>query len=68
MHRHGKIVGIWIDAIAPFEEDYAYYEKAYELKVDMVTTDFPEVAHRILMEIHKKHLMEELSNNSVMNI
>jgi glycerophosphoryl diester phosphodiesterase len=44
-HKKGMIVSIWVDTTAPkelYEENEAFYKRAYDLGVDMITTDYPE--------------------------
>lgn len=52
MRAHGKMVGVWIDTTAPYSEDFSLYEKVYDMKIDMITTDFPLEAQRALTQIH----------------
>jgi glycerophosphoryl diester phosphodiesterase len=46
------MIGIWIDTSAPYVEDLALYEKVYDMKIDMLTTDFPLEAQQALTQIH----------------
>ena len=57
MHSHGKIVGVWVDTTVPssvYEENVSFYQKLYDLGVDMLTTDFPIEANKALTEYHSK--------------
>lgn len=48
MHANGKIVAVWIDLGEDYEEDEDFYKSVYDLGIDMLTTDHPEVAHQVL--------------------
>ena len=57
-------MGVWIDKDTPIEEDYAYYETIYDNNVDMVTTDYPVEANRMLSEIHQKRQQSKATISS----
>lgn len=52
MHANGKIVAVWIDLEEAYEEDEDFYKNVYDLGIDMLTTDHPEVAHEVLQTYH----------------
>jgi len=55
MHKNGKIVAVWIDGLAPkelYEENKEFYQKVYDLQIDMLTTDYPLEANQILNDYH----------------
>ena len=61
MHSHGKIVGVWVDTTVPpsiYEENTTFYERLYDLGVDMLTTDYPIEANKALCEYHSKQSKE----------
>jgi glycerophosphoryl diester phosphodiesterase len=69
MHQNGKIVAVWIDETAPkdvYQENDAFYERLYDLGVDMVTTDFPERAESVLQRYHQQSVNTRL-NAEIMN-
>ena len=42
MHAKNRIVAVWVDLDCfTYSEDFSFYSKAYELGVDMLTTDYP---------------------------
>jgi glycerophosphoryl diester phosphodiesterase len=53
MHKKGLIVGVWLDKTSAWNEDEHYFQTIYDLGVDMVTTDYPEIAHKQLIKIHQ---------------
>ena len=61
MHASGKIVAVWLDNTAPYVEDEAFYEKVYDLHIDMLTTDFPEKANAILEQIHSRRKAQSVN-------
>jgi len=54
MHKHGKIVAVFIDKSSQKfnTECRDFYEMVYDLGIDMVTTDYPEEADKMLCEYH----------------
>lgn len=59
-HREGKIVSIWIDATAPkdaYQDNEELYQRAYDIGVDMITTDYPEFVEDVLKKYHSEKLM-----------
>ncbi len=41
MYRENKLVGVWLDSVNSYEENYSYYEMIYDSHAVMFTTDFP---------------------------
>ena len=54
MHANGKIVAVWLDKDAPIIENEAFYQKVYDLQIDMLTTDFPQNANEALNRYHNQ--------------
>jgi glycerophosphoryl diester phosphodiesterase len=50
MHDEGKIVAVWVDRTAPYSEDLDFYIKCLDLGVDMITTDYPDIARDTLQK------------------
>ena len=48
MHDNGKIVAVWVDKVGDYEEDEEFYQRVYDLGIDMLTTDYPERADATL--------------------
>ena len=51
MHKHGKIVAVWVDLTAPkdlYEENDVFYQRLYDMGIDMLTTDHPLRAQQAL--------------------
>jgi glycerophosphoryl diester phosphodiesterase len=45
------IVSIWFDEtlkLELWEENEAYFKRAYDLGVNMIVTDYPELAHEVI--------------------
>ena len=69
MHKHGKIVAVFIDkASEQFNTECRdFYHKVYDLGIDMVTTDYPEEADRMLSEYHQTQTNEHSSLDGSVN-
>lgn len=56
MHKHNKIVAVWVDLITPasiYEENTEFYQKIYDLGIDMLTTDNCDIAQDELQAYHE---------------
>lgn len=67
MHKHDKIVAIWIDVEAPYVENESFYEQVYDLQIDMLTTDYPERAHKCLQKIHLQRKQQKIVHEHTQN-
>ena len=64
MHLHGKIVAVWVDLTAPeelYSENEQFYQRLYDLGVDMLTTDHPERANEALQSYHHQNVNNKLN-------
>ena len=49
MHEAGKIVAVWVETdpeYKSYDEDEDFYRKIYDLKIDMLTTNQPDIARK----------------------
>lgn len=54
MHANGKIVAVWLDKdCKEVVEDESFYQKVYDMQIDMLTTDFPQEANYFLAKYHQ---------------
>ena len=68
MHANGKIVAVWLDNDCPIKEDESFYQLVYDLKIDMLTTDFPEKANQALKKIHQQKKLNQTNNQKTKQI
>eukprot|EP00347_Sterkiella_histriomuscorum_P002298 403368694 len=57
-HKNGKLVGVWINSEAFFEDD-KFYENAILLGVDFICTDYPLQAAKIRTQIEQKQYYQQ---------
>lgn len=58
MHSNNLIVCVWVDLDSTTglcREGNAFYKRAYDLGVDMITSDYPLTAHQFLCKYNKKN-------------
>lgn len=61
-HRHGKTVGVWVNAEVFIEND-EFYRNAIEMGVDIICTDYPLEANRVRAQIEQEQAERELFNS-----
>jgi glycerophosphoryl diester phosphodiesterase len=57
MKAAGKIVAVWVDGDAPpelYAENDEFYQRVYDLGVDMLTTDYPLYAEKVIQRHHEQ--------------